>query len=77
MSMSAPVLMSGMKPTTYQHALVAAADSGYSRVMAKRKTFTRVRSAITGRFVKRSRAKSSPRTTVTETFRRRGGKKKS
>jgi hypothetical protein len=37
--------------------------------------FTRVRSAVTGRFVKRGRAKSSPRTTVTERFRRSTGKK--
>jgi hypothetical protein len=31
--------------------------------------------AVTGRFVKRGRAKTSPRTTVTERFRRRTGKK--
>jgi hypothetical protein len=37
--------------------------------------FTRVRSGVTGRFVKRGRAKSSPRTTVTERFRRSTGKK--
>jgi len=36
--------------------------------------FTRVRSAVTGRFVKRGRAKTSPRTTVTERFRRSTGK---
>ena len=47
--------------------------------MAKKKqptTFTRVRSAVTGRFVTRSQAKRSPRTTVSETFRRSTGKKK-
>jgi len=43
---------------------------------SKSSYFTRVRSAITGRFVKRSRAKTSPRTTVTERFRRSSGKKK-
>jgi hypothetical protein len=37
--------------------------------------FTRVRSEVTGRFVKRGRAKTSPRTTVTERFRRSTGKK--
>jgi hypothetical protein len=36
--------------------------------------FTRVRSAVTGRFVKRGRAKTS-RTTVTERFRRSTGKR--
>ena len=35
----------------------------------------RVRSAVTGRFDKRGRAKTSPRTTVTERFRRNTGKK--
>ncbi len=50
--------------------------------MAKRKPkakfTTRVRSAVTGRFVPKSRAKSSPRTTVTERIRigRRGKSKK-
>jgi hypothetical protein len=34
--------------------------------MAKRKTTTRVRSAITGRFVPKSRAKKSPKTTITQ-----------
>lgn len=34
------------------------------------------RSAITGRFVKKATAKRHPKTTVTETFSRRSGKKK-
>jgi hypothetical protein len=37
-----------------------------ARKRATPKTTTRVRSAITGRFVKKSQAKRSPRTTVTE-----------
>lgn len=32
------------------------------------RTITRVRSAVTGRFVKKSQAKRSPRTTITQTF---------
>lgn len=36
----------------------------------------RVRSAVTGRFVKKSAAKTSPRTTVTETVRKGSGKGK-
>ncbi len=36
----------------------------------------RVRSAITGRFVKKSAAKRSPRTTVIERFKRSTGRKK-
>jgi hypothetical protein len=47
-----------------------------ARKSNKSSFFTRVRSAVTGRFVKRSRAKSSPRTTVTERVRRTSGKKK-
>ena len=38
--------------------------------MARRKS-TRARSAITGRFVKKSTAKRNPRTTIVETIRRR------
>lgn len=48
---------------------------GISQWQEKSNYFTRVRSAVTGRFVKRGRAKSSPRTTVTERFRRSTGKK--
>ena len=53
--------------------------TGYSAGMAKRKssTITRVRSAVTGRFVPSSRAKSSPRETITERFRRPSSKKRS
>ena len=51
-----------------------AADSGHPFAMArqqsKRSFVTRVRSAVTGRFVKSSQAKRSPRTTVTERFRK-------
>ncbi len=35
------------------------------------KKATRVRSAVTGRFVKKSRAKTHPKTTVTETVKKR------
>jgi hypothetical protein len=56
---------------------------GYSVAMArqqpKRNFVTRVRSAVTGRFVKSSQAKRSPRTTVTERIpigRRRKAKKR-
>src|SRR5215207_9366285 len=45
-------------------------------VARKSNYITRVRSAVTGRFVKRSRAKTSPRTTVTARFRRSPRKKK-
>jgi len=52
---------------------------GYHVVMApkssKPKVTTRVRSAITGRFVKNSQAKRSPKTTVTERF--KAGRRKS
>jgi hypothetical protein len=49
-----------------------------ARKQPKRRFVTRVRSAVTGRFVKTSQAKRSPRTTVTERIRigRRGGKAK-
>jgi len=60
------------------HATMRGSRPGLGRdfVMARRSNyFTRFRSAVTGRFVKRGRAKSSPRTTVTERFRRSTGKK--
>jgi len=45
--------------------------------MTTRKFITAVRSAITGRFVPKGRAKTSPKTTVTERIRiNRSGKKK-
>jgi len=45
--------------------------------MTKRNFKTAVRSAITGRFVPKSKAKTSPKTTVTERIRiNRSGKKK-
>jgi len=37
---------------------------------------TAVRSAITGRFVKKSTAKKNPKTTITQVFRTGGRKKK-
>jgi hypothetical protein len=39
-----------------------------------KKTSTRVRSAKTGQFVKKSAAKKSPGTTVTETVKKKKGK---
>jgi hypothetical protein len=61
-----------------------ATDIGSPLAMARRRQpkenfVTRVRSAVTGRFVKSSEAKRSPRTTVTERIplrRRRKGKKR-
>ena len=60
-----------------------AAISGYPVAMArkqpKRNFGTRLRSAVTGRFVKSGQAKRSPRTTVTERIpigRRGKGKKR-
>jgi hypothetical protein len=49
-----------------------------ARKQAKRSFVTRVRSAVTGRFVKSSQAKRSPRTAVTERIPigRRGKSKK-
>lgn len=41
-------------------------DGAMARKQPKRSFVTRVRSAVTGRFVKSSQAKRSPRTTVTE-----------
>jgi len=40
--------------------------------MARRGTRTAVRSAITGRFVRKSAAKRSPRTTITQVIRMGG-----
>jgi hypothetical protein len=37
-----------------------------------KKTTTRVRSAKTGRYIKKSAAKKSPSTTVTETVKKKG-----
>ena len=42
--------------------------------MARKSTAIRVRSAITGRFVKKSKAKRNPAATITERI--RGGRKK-
>ncbi|MCA1699774.1 MAG: hypothetical protein LC790_13065 [Actinobacteria bacterium] len=44
--------------------------------MAKQRFTTAVRSAITGRFVKKSRAKTSPKTTLTERIPIKRGRKK-
>jgi hypothetical protein len=66
----------------YRRAAVRGLMMGYTCLMARRsakpKFTTRVRSAVTGRFVKSSQAKRSPRSTVTERIRigRRGKGKK-
>ena len=44
--------------------------------MARKSTATRVRSAITGRFVKKSQAKRNPAATITERIRSSRRKRK-
>jgi hypothetical protein len=65
------------RPSTITHQCMEVPRVGRDLAMARNSNYiTRLRSAVTGRFVKSSRAKTSPRTTVTERFRRSPRKKK-
>jgi hypothetical protein len=76
----APIARSAAERTQKELALQATVACGpargYTPAMAKQRFTTAVRSAITGRFVKKSRAKTSPKTTITERIPIKRGRKK-